>query len=121
MIENFDFTLAKKLAIRTIRGVVQMPDGKPAVKAYLCLEEIEYADGSMCSGGIQTDDKGKFTLTAMNGLRYLIRTHINIQNNQRHAEPVEVPANGNVSNIKLVITEAGGSCEKCRSWKRVKN
>lgn len=72
-------------------------------------------------GGVGTDDKGQFIFTAMNGLRYLIRSHINIQNNQRHAEPLEIPADGDVSGVKLVITEAGGSCEKCRTWKRRKN
>ncbi|HXG83603.1 MAG TPA: hypothetical protein VNI84_06210 [Pyrinomonadaceae bacterium] len=120
-IENFDFALSKKLTTRTIRGTVTMPDGKPAAKAYICIEEVEYSEGSTCGGGVGTDDKGQFIFTAMNGLRYLIRSHINIQNNQRHAEPLEIPADGDVSGVKLVITEAGGSCEKCRTWKRRKN
>ncbi len=120
-IENFDITLGKKLTTRKIRGVVLMPDGKPAAKAYICVEEVEYSEGSMCRGGIETDAKGQFSLALMDNLRYLIRSHINIQNNQRHAEPVEIAANGDVSNVKLVITEAGGSCEKCRMWKRNKN
>jgi hypothetical protein len=93
----------------------------PAAKAYICIEEVEYSEGSTCGGGVGTDDKGQFIFTAMNGLRYLIRSHINIQNNQRHAEPLEIPADGDVSGVKLVITEAGGSCEKCRTWKRRKN
>jgi len=120
IIENFDFALAKKLTARKISGVVVMPDGKPAVKASVCVEEVEYSEGSMCQSGIQTNDKGQFSFTLMNNLRYLIRSHINIQNNQRHAEPVEVAANGDVSGVKLVITEANGSCEKCRMWKRNK-
>jgi len=121
VIENFDFSLPQKLSNRTIRGTVLMPDGK-AAKANICIEEVEYAEGSMCRGGIETDEKGQFTFTAMNGLRYLIRAYINTTNgHQRHAEPVEVAAKGDVSGVKLVVTEEGGSCEKCRTWKRIKN
>jgi hypothetical protein len=122
IIENFDFALPKKLTTRTINGVVLLPDGKPAVKASVCLEEVEYSEGSICGGGIGTDEKGRFSFTTLNGLRYLIRSHINATNgNQRHAEPVEIAARGDVTNVKMVITEAGGSCEKCRTWKRNKN
>ncbi len=98
-----------------------MPDGKPVAKARLCIEEVEYSESSSCRNGIETDAKGQFSYTLMNNLRYLIRAHITIQTNQRHAEPVEIAANGDVSDVKLVITEANGSCEKCRVWKRNKN
>jgi hypothetical protein len=74
----------------------------------------------MCRGGIDTDAKGQFTFTLPNNLRYLIRAHVSQMTGQRHAEPIEVSANGDVSNVKLVITEANGSCEKCRVWKRNK-
>ncbi|HXH68884.1 MAG TPA: hypothetical protein VNI60_00915 [Pyrinomonadaceae bacterium] len=121
VIENFDFALGKKLTTRKIRGVVLMPDGKPVAKARLCIEEVEYSESSSCWNGIETDAKGQFSYTLMNNLRYLIRAHITIQTNQRHAEPVEIAANGDVSDVKLVITEANGSCEKCRVWKRNKN
>jgi hypothetical protein len=121
VIENFDFALGKKLTTRKIRGVVLMPDGKPVAKARLCIEEVEYSESSSCRNGIETDAKGQFSYTLMNNLRYLIRAHITIQTNQRHAEPVEIAANGDVSDVKLVITEANGSCEKCRVWKRNKN
>ena len=120
VIENFDFTLAKKLTTRKIRGVVLMPDGKPVANAYVCVEEVEYSESSMCRGGIDTDAKGQFTFTLPNNLRYLIRAHISPTTGQRHAEPIEVSANGDVSGVKLVISEANGSCEKCRVWKRSK-
>lgn len=118
--ENFDFTLAKKLAPRKVSGIVVMPDGKPA-KASVCVEEVEYAEGSMCQNGIETDAQGKFSFVLPDNMRFLIRSHAQFQNNQRHAEPVEVSKNGDVSNIKLVISEPNGSCEKCRVWKRNKN
>lgn len=122
VIENFDFTLGKKLAPRKVSGTVVMPDGKPVAKAFVCVEEVEYAESSVCRDGIETDDKGQFLFNLPNNLRYLIRSHVNIQNNQqRHAEPIEVAANGDVSNVKLVISEPNGSCEKCRMWKRSKN
>lgn len=123
VIENFDFALVKKLKTGTIQGVVLMPDGKPAAKASVCLEEVEYTEGSICRAGIETDEQGHFAFTVMNGLRYLIRSHINTANGQqRHAEPVEASGSGDSSaaGVKLVISEASGSCEKCRMWKRNK-
>lgn len=121
VIENYDFAIPKKLTTRKITGAVFLPDGKLAAKANVCIEEVEYSESSMCGDGITTDDNGHFTFDALSGLRYLLRGHINTKNGQRHAEPIEVSANGNVSDIKLVITEPNGTCEKCRTWKRKKN
>lgn len=121
VIENYDFAIPKKLTTRKIEGAVFLPDGKPAAKANICIEEVEYSESSMCRDGITTDDSGHFTFDALSNLRYLLRAHINMKNGQRHAEPIEVSADGNVSDIKLVITEPNGTCEKCRTWKRKKN
>lgn len=122
VVENYDITLGKKLSSRKISGTISMPDGKPAVKASVCIEEVEYSESSMCRDGIVTNEKGEFTFTAPDNTRFLIRSHIDVPNNgQRHAEPVEITANGDVSNVKLIITETGGSCAKCREWKRNKN
>jgi hypothetical protein len=54
-------------------------------------------------------------------MKYLVRAHVNVGgvgSGQRHAKPVEVPANGDVNGIKLVISEPNGNCEKCLRWKR---
>jgi len=119
-IENFDFALPKKLTTRKISGIVLMPDGKPVAKARVCVEEVEYAEGSGCGSGVETNNKGQFTLTATNNLRLLIRVHISLEAGQRHAEPVVITANGDVSDVKFVITQEGGRCRKCIEWKRNK-
>ena len=121
--ENHDFQLPPKLAERKIKGIVIYPDGKPAQNASISTEEVEYSEGSMGYGGdakIETD--GRFSLTRLNGLRYIIRAYVSTADGkQRHAEPIEIPADGNVANLKLVITEPNGNCDKCLRWTRKKN
>jgi len=123
VLENYEFQMPPKLTERKIEGTVVYPDGKPVQDASISSEEVEYSEGSMGYGGdakIETD--GRFSLTRLNGLRYLIRAHVSTADGkQRHAEPVEIQADGNVANLKLVITEPNGSCEKCSRWTRKKN
>ncbi len=46
----------------------------------------------------------------------VLSAHVNDSNGkQRHAEPVAIPARGDVTNLVLVISEPGGTCERCRS------
>ncbi len=122
-LENYNFQLPAKLTGRKIEGIVAFPDGKPVPDARICLEEIEYAEESGCDGGDgKVEANGHFSFTRLNGLRYLIRAHVsNPDGKQRHAEPIEIPANGNIGNLKLVISEPNGRCEKCIQWTRKKN
>lgn len=121
ILENINFKLPEKLLTRKIEGAVLMPDGTPVPNASVCIEEVEYADSSICQSGIETDKEGRFTFTAMSGLRYLLRSYISTGDGQQsHAEPFEVPAKGDIKNVKLIITEPNGSCEKCRRWTRNK-
>jgi hypothetical protein len=123
-LEGYDLQLPAKLDRRTIEGFIVWPDGNPVPNASLCLEEVEHAEGSSCHGGdAKVTADGHFSLTVLEGLRYLLRAHVNVGgpgSGQRHAEPIEVPAKGNLSDIKLVISEPNGSCAKCRVWTRPK-
>lgn len=121
VIENFDFKLPSKLSVRRVEGVVVYPDGSPAPNAMIGVQETEYAEGSM--GYILATSKvdGTFSLTLMDGLRYLLKPVVSATDTpsrQRHAEPIEIPAKGGVTNLKFVITEPNGNCEKCLRWSR---
>ena len=109
-IDGLNFQLPKKLASRKIEGVVVYPDGKPARNPYICFEVAEYLTGAICSpanGEISKD--GHFSFTRLDGLKYRIHVHVDLPGSQYlHAKPVEIPANGAVSNLKLVLSEPGG-------------
>ncbi len=122
IVEGYDFKLPKKLLPRKIQGIVVYPDGRPAANAMIGIEESEYAEGSMGYAPTQTKTDGSFSLTAMNGLRYLIKPVASdpLSHRQSHAEPIEIPANGDVTNLKFIITEPNGNCAKCLRWKRSK-
>ena len=122
--ENYDFQLPAKLTERKIEGIVVYPDGKPVRDARIGSEEVEHTESSSASysGDDKTDTAGRFSLTRLNGLRYLIKVVINTADGkQRHSEPIEIPADGDVTNLKIVITEPNGNCDKCLRWTRKKN
>lgn len=119
VLKDFDIKLGQKLGQREVSGIVIFPDGKAAPNAMVIAEEVEYAEGSM-GYSFQAKDDGTFTLKVSDGLRYIIRAVVNEKATykQSHAEPIEIPAKGDVNNLKLVITEPNGTCSKCNPWKR---
>lgn len=120
-LEGYDLQLPEKLRSRMIEGVVIWPDGRGVSDARMCVEEVEFAEGSSCTGeGLKVEEDGHFSFAGLEGLRYLLRAHVSSGSGQRHAEPVEVPAKGNIGGIKLVLTEPNGSCAKCENWRRKK-
>lgn len=122
-LEGYDLQLPEKLTKRIIEGVVLWPDGRGVSDARMCVEEVEHSEGSSCGGdGLKVEEGGRFSFAGLEGLRYLLRAHVSVGGSgQRHAEPVEVPAKGNIGEVKLVITEPNGSCAKCRIWRRKNN
>lgn len=122
-LEGYDLQLTEKLRSRMIEGVVLWPDGRGVSDARICAEEVEHVEGSSCNNdGLKVEEDGRFSFSGLEGLRYLVRAHVSgvggSLSGQRHAEPVEVPAKGNIGGVKLVITEPNGSCTKCWSWRR---
>jgi len=120
VLTGYHLRLPHTLAQRKIEGEVLWPDGTPAPEAWISLTEVEYADRSLAYGGdAKVDQHGHFSVTAYEGLRYAIKAVINIPNGQRHAEPVQVPGNGHVTGIRLILSEPSGNCSKCIKWKKV--
>ncbi len=122
--QNYDFGLPRKLSPRKIEGIVVYPDGSPVPNASISVKETEYAEGSMGYVLGQTKPDGTFSFSVMDGLRYLLKPVVSTANpspQQKHAEPIEIPAKGDVKNLKFVITEPNGNCEKCLRWTRKKD
>ncbi len=124
VISGYDFKLPKKLSPRKVEGIVVYPDGTPAPNAMISIQESEYAEGSMGFSPTQTKADGSFSITLMSGLRHLVKAVVTANDTpsrQRHADPIEIPANGDVKNLKLVITQRDGNCDRCLRWSRNKN
>lgn len=112
LLKDLDFQLPPKLTERKIEGIVVFPDGKPAVKAYINVDEGEYGNEG---GGGESGADGRFSLTLFEGLMYRVRAHISTSSGeQRHGHGVGVPLKGKVRDLKIVISEPGGSCARCR-------
>lgn len=114
VLENLNFQLPPKLESRKIEGVIVFPDGKPVPNASLIFTEASTGGDGGCKGKV--DPKlGTFEYSCLEGIAYSVRAYANLSGgDQKHAEPSFVPAAGPVNKIKLIISESGGSCAKCR-------
>lgn len=113
VLENLDFQLLPKFTNRRIEGTIVFPDGKPVANPYLCPKEITGAS-IHCGGSNFVVKDGKFSFDLIDGLEYKLRVHVDLPTGgQKHAEPVAIPRNGSVKDIKLVVSENGGTCSKC--------
>lgn len=120
ILENYNLKLLKKLRVRHISGIVLNPDGTPAANASIGVNETEYFYSFYYFSPAQTKADGTFSFDIIDGIRYLVKPvgyAPDTPARQRHAEPVELPKNGDVLNLKFVLTEPNGNCEKCFSPK----
>ncbi|MBX7172398.1 MAG: hypothetical protein K1X72_15635, partial [Pyrinomonadaceae bacterium] len=97
VLKDFDIKLGQKLGQREVSGIVVFPDGKVAPNSMVSAEEVEYSESSI-GYAFQAKEDGTFTLKVSEGLRYIIRAVVSDKATykQSHAEPIEIPARGNV-------------------------
>jgi hypothetical protein len=105
-LEVEDFRLPPKLKERTIEGVVEWPDGRPATGAYMSLE---YTERKWMETSGSADLEGRFSIKCFEGFRYLVHADYDDNGKPMHAEPVEVFVNRDNPPLKLVITRPGRS------------
>jgi hypothetical protein len=105
-IEAPDFRLLPRLVERTIEGVVELPDGRPAIGA---IVNLEFAERRRMGPRLAVDDQGRFSLKCYEGYRYLIHAEHGDSQNRMHAEPVEVLVGRENEPVRLAITKPGGS------------
>lgn len=117
-LQSHDLRLPPPLAERAIEGVVVWGDGQPVVGASVSLTITEYEYNFAGGGNGLTDSQGRFKIKAYEGLTYWIGAVVNTKKNpggQMHAEPVDVPASGDVREIRLVVESPMGNCPRCRA------
>jgi hypothetical protein len=113
-IEGVDFVMPPQLTSRTIEGIVVWPDGRPVPNAGIGTMISDYPYG-LSYGVAVTNDAGRFSCKLFAGLSYWINAVVGLPGGkQMHAEPVDVAGNGDVKDLKLVVTSPMGSCERCR-------
>jgi len=75
----------------------------------------EYPYSFAWGGRGETDINGHFSVKALDGLSYWINAVVNLpQGRQMHAEPIDISREGDVKDVKLIVTSPGGNCERCR-------
>ena len=96
-------------------GTVVWPDGRPAAGATVIstIDEYEYNSPGKT---VVADERGRFSINAFEGLKYFLHAIISVQTagGQMHADPVDIPASGDVTGVKLMLTSPGDVCQRCR-------
>lgn len=113
IVAGADIKLLPKLKPRTVTGIVVFPDGRPVSRALISYRDTAYAS-PYSYYGMEADDQGRFTIPAVEGMSYMVKAYINADGGQKHAEAIEVPPDGEVRDIRLVIVNPSGSCALCR-------
>ena len=118
-LKDLDFHLLPPLSKRNISGIAVLSDSKPLVNADIVLM-IAQNELNESGGLLKTDEYGRFSLNAYNGLKYWVNANIKIKNEFKHSEPMELPLNGDVNGIKLIVSSSGKFCSHCynKYWKR---
>lgn len=116
--DAYDFTLPEKLKVQTITGVIQYPDGRPAANAAIILSIPDkttpgiYRTDEDGGGRIETDESGRFEIHAFKGNTYQLeaqeehRVAIGAKRRQLYSEPKVIKLNGDVKDVKLVLTSS---------------
>ena len=118
-VKDLDFRLLPPLSGRNISGIALTPNGHPIVNADIVLMVLR--DEFNESGGLtKTDEYGRFSIRAYNSLKYWVNANIKIKSEAKHSEPMELPLNGDVNGIKLIVSSSGKFCSLCynKYWKR---
>jgi len=105
-VEATNFRLPPQLVERTIEGIVELPDGSPAIGVRVGLE---FTERRWLEQLASVDDQGRFSLKCFEGYKYLIHAEHAGNQNQSHAEPVEVLVAGENEPVRLVLTKPGRS------------
>ena len=125
-LENYDLNLSLPLTERTISGIVLWPDGRTIVNAVIVIAELKPAAQwnwhyfGQLDSVTNTDAYGRFSLKAFSELNFWINANIKIKGEDKHSEPIDLPLNGDMNEIKLVVSSSGKFCSLCYSkyWKR---
>ncbi|HVG32716.1 MAG TPA: carboxypeptidase-like regulatory domain-containing protein [Pyrinomonadaceae bacterium] len=105
-LEVESFNLPPRLKERTIEGVVEWPDGRPAVGANITLE---YTERQWMETNGSADHEGRFSIKGFEGFRYLVHADYDDNGKPMHAEPVELFVTNDNLPLRLIITRPGRS------------
>jgi hypothetical protein len=119
---GIEFQLPAEFAIQTITGRVVCPDGRPAARIEVVMgEERDKTEKPVGTQRIDhwmgtrtlTDEQGRFTVQGFKGLTYKIDartqsvTPVGSKSEPRHAPPVRLKLEDDVSALELILSKEG--------------
>jgi hypothetical protein len=129
--KGYGFTLPSPLKVQTITGVIQYPDGRAAANAAVILSIQDKTTpgiyGTDDSGGrIETDETGRFEIHAFKGNTYELEAQedgnavLGKKRRQLYSQPLRIKLEGDVKDVKLVLTSPTSSFDRLRMQQQKK-
>lgn len=110
-LKGYELRMPPRLRVREIQGVVVWPDGRPVAKAHLDLKDTSQRTGGRSLAFAQSDDRGRFTLKALEGQEAWVHFGILVPVKRgldvMEGTPVRVVTNSKQRSIRLVISRKG--------------
>lgn len=101
-LELSDFILPTRFVERMLTGIVVDADGQPVSGATVWLKENEYSHRDMPYRN-ETDSEGRFSFKVYEGVKYQLRTYVDISNSKRKEAEQSIRIDADPQVVKLVL------------------
>jgi Tissue inhibitor of metalloproteinase. len=118
--EDMDIQLPMKLVERTVSGQVVWPDGSPAVKVDINLEDINHPGWCVNGCEVETDNNGRFTLRGFEGYTYKLQALSDAPQKLYSDGPV-INLVGDQTGIKVILSIPGRPWDKADEERKKKS
>lgn len=98
-----DLILPPRFVDKQLNGIVLDASGQPVQGATVWLKEIQYKNSDMPYRR-ETDDQGRFSFPAYEGIKYRLNAYLDGKNGvRRQSEPLELVVSPSPETVKLVL------------------
>ena len=114
-LKGYDMTLPPRLSARQVDVTVVWPDGRPAVGVRVYYEMNDVTD---IGNSIETDTKGRASVTLFDNYHYIIYATGTIKGKNFHAKPIEILIDKSLKPLKFVLSQEGYGIDEREALKR---
>ena len=103
---GIDLSLPPQITVRTIRGVLLWPDGRPVSRAHILLKDAADIDrDKRIYATADVDEKGQFSIKGFEGVECWLHAWTMEGTRFQRAEPVKIRVDNGIQPVRLTIKE----------------
>lgn len=113
-----DLSLLPRIPIRTIRGVLLWPDGRPVSRAQILLKDAaDIEKDYRIYATAEVDEKGQFSIKGFEGVECWLHAWTMEGIRFLRAEPVKIQVDNGIQSVRLTIKEQDSRTQEKQSKK----